>query len=179
MFDFFDHLISPSSLSPSPFSIEKQAIHPQKIHALIAGAGTGGTITGLSRALRDSERGRWPLSEEEAEREVRKIVSEFDKEKDLLMENETERYSGSGSGSEGEGEVVERSLDAQEVQLSHDQTINGNSAGRGENSLKADEGEDGLMNKLGRGEGIVVGVDPLGSILGGGEVGQYVIEGIG
>jgi hypothetical protein len=177
MFDFFDHLISPSSLSPSPFSIEKQAIHPQKIHALIAGAGTGGTITGLSRALRDSERGRWPLSEEEAEREVRKVVSEFDKEKDLLMDNE--RGSGSGSGSEGEGEVVERSLGAQEVQSSHDQTINGNSAGRGENSLKADEGEDGLMNKLGRGEGIVVGVDPLGSILGGGEVGQYVIEGIG
>jgi hypothetical protein len=117
------------------------------------------------------------LSEEEAEREVRKVVSEFDKEKDLLMDNE--RGSGSGSGSEGEGEVVERSLGAQEVQSSHDQTINGNSAGRGENSLKADEGEDGLMNKLGRGEGIVVGVDPLGSILGGGEVGQYVIEGIG
>lgn len=95
------------------------------------------------------------------------------------MENETERYSGSGSGSEGEGEVVECSLGAQDVKSSHDQTINGNSAGRGENSLKADEGEDGLMNKLGKGEGIVVGVDPLGSILGGGEVGQYVIEGIG
>jgi hypothetical protein len=121
------------------------------------------------------------LSEEEAEREVRKVVSEFDKEKNLLMENETERYSGSGSGSgsEGEGEVVERSLGAQDVQLSHDQTINGNSNERGENSLKADEGEDGLMNKLERGEGIIVAVDPLGSILGGGEVGQYVIEGIG
>jgi hypothetical protein len=115
------------------------------------------------------------LSEEEAEREVRKVVSEFDKEKDLLMESER----GSGSGSEGEGEVVERSLGAQDVQSSHNQTINGNSNGRGESSLKADEGEDGLMNKLGRGEGTVVGVDPLGSILGGGEVGQYVIEGIG
>jgi hypothetical protein len=117
------------------------------------------------------------LSEEDAEREVRKVVSEFDKEKDLLMESE--RGSGSGSGSEGEGEVVERSLDAQDVQSSHDQTSNGNMYGRHESSPKADEGEDGLMNKLGRGEGIVVGVDPLGSILGGGEVGQYVIEGIG
>jgi hypothetical protein len=115
------------------------------------------------------------LSEAEAEREVRKVVSEFDKEKDMLIGSER----GSGSGSEGEGEVVERSLVGADVQFSHDQTINGNSSGRGESSLKADEGEDGLMNKLGRGEGIVVGVDPLGSILGGGEVGQYVIEGIG
>lgn len=175
MFDFFDYLTSPSLLSPLPCPIEKQAIHPQKIHALIAGAGTGGTITGLSRALRDSERGRWPLSEEEAEREVRKDVAEFEKEKDLLMESER----GSGSGSEGEGEVVERSLGAQDFKSSGDQAINGTLNGHEENSLKSDKGKDGLMNKVGRGEGIVVGVDPLGSILGGGEVGQYVIEGIG
>ncbi|KAG7529921.1 hypothetical protein FFLO_05326 [Filobasidium floriforme] len=173
--DQYNNIQNPLAHYYSTFGEIQQAIHPQKIHALIAGAGTGGTITGLSRALRDSERDRWPLSEEEAEREVRKVVSEFDKEKDLLMDSER----GSGSGSEGEGEVVERSLDAQDVQSSHDQTINGNSYGRHESSPKADEGEVGLMNKLGRGEGIVVGVDPLGSILGGGEVGQYVIEGIG
>jgi cystathionine beta-synthase len=120
------------------------------IHALVAGAGTGGTITGLSRALRDHEAGVYPLPEEEAERKVKRDVEEFDKEK-----KQVERRGSVDSGEESSG------IDSVECDLS---------------GMKV----GGSMPDPPR--GLVVAIDPIGSILSGSSSSDmipYVIEGIG
>ncbi|KAJ9123471.1 hypothetical protein QFC24_003685 [Naganishia onofrii] len=85
-------------------SIETSDLQCKRITALVAGAGTGGTITGLSKALRDDQA----------------------------------KESSSKSGANG--------ADGQD----------------------ADEAK-----------AVVVAVDPVGSLLGGGQVGPYQVEGIG
>lgn len=130
-----------STFSEISHSISTSNLQHKHIDALIAGAGTGGTITGLSRALRDWEQGVYPRPEESAEKEVRKSEESFKGEKDVLKKLNGVKVN----GHVGEDEVI-----------------------------IGDE-----KRTLREGRGIVVGVDPEGSILGGGQVGNYVIEGIG
>lgn len=111
-------------------SLQTSNLSNKKIDALVAGAGTGGTITGLSRALRDDENGIYPRPESE-EDEIMKRVAQSEKK----IEN-----------TEG----------------------------------GAKDTEQHLRDQLKAGRGLVVAVDPEGSILGGGTtVGSYQIEGIG
>ena len=86
----------------------------------------------------------------------------------LKMDHEADVDEDGGGMSGSEGEVVEISVGV---------TSDGQSEAKP--SAKERRAEDILRDKVERGEGIVVGVDPVGSILGGGQVGQYVIEGIG
>lgn len=140
-------------------AIKTSNLPSKDIHCLVAGAGTGGTITGLSRALRDEERGRWPVEEEVAEREVKREVEGFERER-KGMQREEGVSSGSGSGSDVE-------------------VVLASSVSSGSETSRSGQGEQTLRSKMDKGRGIVVGVDPVGSILGGGDVGNYVVEGIG
>ncbi|KIR69123.1 cystathionine beta-synthase [Cryptococcus bacillisporus CA1873] len=89
------------------YALETSRLPRKDITLLVAGAGTGGTITGLARAIRDSEAHLYPSDGE---------------------------YSSPSDG-----------------------TTNGSNASRA----------------------LILAVDPVGSILGGGEPGNYQVEGIG
>ena len=126
---------------------------------LVAGAGTGGTITGLSTALRDREVGVYPREEGEVEEVLmsRRREREKKEEEKMGMEVDCKRGSSEGGGSDGVGQVDDV--------LDH-------------------EGEPKQLVNTSHPEpprrGIVVAVDPVGSILGGGDsTDDYAVEGIG
>lgn len=93
-----------------------------------------------------------------AEREVKREVEGFVRERKGMQEEEVS--SGSGSGSDVE-------------------VVLASSVSPGSQTSRSGQGEQTVGSKMDKGRGIVVGVDPVGSILGGGDVGNYVVEGIG
>lgn len=129
------------SWSLSQHSLESSNLDNKNIDALVAGAGTGGTITGLSRAIRD----------------------DFERSKKA-------HHVGGANGLGKSGGLVGAISEAVKGL-----TLNGGQAEKDEETSASSS----KAQRQGQAT-IVVGVDPVGSILGGGEqVGSYQVEGIG